>query len=191
MASSLPEPVKLEQDASPAQPSASTASRSRASRASLDESTVRRTATRLLPLGAALVAGCIVASLLLAVSLRTEFPLFSEASAARGRDCTTIASARHALDAALEAQLSLRVRDADAPRSIRSAIAAFGARTQDLATPSVETALSPVRRELNTLADSVQVSGATPDAPVADAAVDDAFARLAQAWQGPIARVCS
>jgi hypothetical protein len=155
------------------------------------QSTRRRTVSLLWPSVAALAVGSVVAALLLATSLRSEFPLYSEASAERGRDCTTIASARHALDTTLQAHVPLRAGDADAARSIRSAVAAFDARTQDLATPAVETALGPVRGGLDALSDSVQAYAAAPGASLADDAVDAAFTRVTQAWKGSIARVCS
>ncbi|MGO4534507.1 transporter [Leifsonia sp. 2MCAF36] len=197
MAPSLPEPIELEQDESPAHPaasapsSASAASRKRGSLVSIDEMTVRRTATRFWPALTALGVGCVVATLILAAALQSEFPLFSEASAARGRDCTKIASARHALDAALGAHLPLRSRDADAARAIRSAVAAFDARTQDLATPAVQSALGPIRGGLHTLSDSVQAYAAAPSASLADDAVEEANSQVTQAWRGAIARVCS
>ena len=138
----------------------------------------------------ALAAGCVVATLLLSVSVRAEFPLYSEASAERGRDCIAIRSARHALDATLEAHLPLRPGDADAARAIRSAVAAFDARTQDIATPAVETALGPVRGSLDTLADSVQGYAASAGASRTGGAADAAFAQVTESWKGAIARVC-
>lgn len=136
----------------------------------------------------ALTAGVVVAGMLLATSLRAEFPLFSEASAERGRDCTTIASARHALDATLQSRLPLRAGDAEAARAVGSAVAAFNARTQDLATPAVEAGLAEVRGRLAVLAQRVQ---APASAPKAVPGVDDALADLRDAWTGPIGRVCS
>ncbi|MFP3466154.1 transporter [Leifsonia sp. SIMBA_070] len=143
-----------------------------------------------------LAVGCVTAALLLGTAVRTEFPLFSEASAERGRDCAAIASARHALDATLQARLPLRAPDADSARAIRSAVAAFDARTQDLATDSVVAALDPVRGSLDALSDSVSVYAAVPPAPgsassSADNAVENASAAVRTAWQGAIARVCS
>lgn len=138
----------------------------------------------------ALAAGCVVAVLLLSASARAEFPLYSEASAERGRDCIAIRSARHALDATLEEHLPLRLGDADAARAIRSAVAAFDARTQDIATPAVETALSPVRGSLDTLADSVQGYAASAGASRTGGAADAAFAQVTESWKGAIARVC-
>lgn len=191
MAPSLREPLELEQDESPAQPPTTVASRPRGSIVSIGDMTARWIAPSLWPVLTALAAGIVVASLLLATSLRTEFPLFSEASAERGRDCTQIASARHALDAALQAHAPLRAQDADAARSIRSAVAAFDARTEDLATPAVATALGPVRGGLDALSGSVQAYAAAPGAFLADDAVQHALTRVAQAWKGSIARVCS
>jgi hypothetical protein len=146
------------------------------------------------PVAAALIAGCVAAGLLLSLSLRVEFPLFSEASAERGRDCIAITSARHALDATLQARLPVRAPDAGAARAIRSAVTAFDARTQDIATPAVESALNPVRGALDTLSDSVQAYAAAPVGPPSGAAgeaVQDALARVDESWQGAIARVCS
>lgn len=143
------------------------------------------------PLVAALVVGCVIAGLLLAASLRNEFPLYSEASAARGRDCTAITSARHALEATLQARLPMRAPDAEAARAIRSAIAAFDARTQDIATPAVDAALGLVRGRLDALSDSVQLFATAPGGSVADHAVQQSLADVTKAWRGPIARVCS
>jgi hypothetical protein len=143
---------------------------------------------------AGLVAGCVAAAVLLGAALSTEFPLFSEASAERGRDCTAIASARHALDAELQAHLPAPSLDAETARGIRSAVAAFEARTQDLATPSVVGALVPVRTQLDRLSDTVAASvGAPAAASAATSAgetVTDAYAAAREAWGGAIARVC-
>jgi len=188
---SLGRPLELEQDESQEQSSRSPASRRRRSRVSQRDLVTPRTALAFWPMLAALLAGSLVAALILAASLRSEFPLYSEASAARGRDCTKIASARHALDAALEAHLPLREQDADAARAIRSAVAAFAARTQDLATPAVGQALDPVRGGLDALTDGVRTYAAVPRTAAADDAVDAAFTRVTEAWKGPIERVCS
>lgn len=176
---SLREPLELEQDESHPQSVLSSVPRR------------RRTASAVWPMLAALVAGSVVAVLILAASLRSEFPLYSEASAARGRDCATIASARHALDASLNAHLPLRAGDADTARAIGSAVAAFGARTQDLATPAVDAALQPVRGGLDALSDGVRTYTATPHSSTSKQAVEAAFAGVAEAWKGSIARVCS
>ncbi|WP_431218618.1 transporter [Leifsonia xyli] len=174
-----------EQDAQPV------ASRSRPSRVPIGEMSTRRRTTRALwPPLTAFALGCGLAVLLLAGALRTEFPLFSEASAERGRDCTAIASARHALDATLQARLPLRKPDAETARAVRSAVAAFDARTQDIATPAVDAALGPVRGELSSLADTVQLSATAP-AAMGSGAVDDALARVSESWKGAVARVCS
>lgn len=138
----------------------------------------------------ALTMGCVAAVLLLGSALRTEFPLFSEASAERGRDCIRIASAHHALDATLQARLPLTAPDAETARAVRSAVAAFDARTQDLATDSVASALGPVRGALSALSDGVQVAAAAPDA-ASDDAIQHALAGVGDAWRGAIARVCS
>ncbi|WP_374009788.1 transporter [Leifsonia sp. LS-T14] len=191
MVPSLREPLELEQDESPVASVASAASRRRRPLVSDGGMRKPRTASAVWPVLAALVAGSVVAVLILAASLRSEFPLYSEASAARGRDCATIASARHALDAALEAHLPLRAEDADAVRDIRSAVAAFAARTQDLATPAVDSALNPVRGGLDALSDSVLRYAASPYSTSADATVDAAFQGVREAWKGSIARVCS
>ena len=157
-------------------------------------STRRPLLSALWPPAIALVAGCVVAGLLLSSSLRAEVPLFSEASAERGRDCTAIRSARHALDATLAARLPMPAPDAEAARTVRSAVTAFDARTQDIATPAVEAALNPVRGALDTLSDSIQAYAAAPDGPSAVSArraVDDALSGVTESWQGAIARVCS
>ncbi|ANF31394.1 hypothetical protein A0130_06685 [Leifsonia xyli] len=141
-------------------------------------STRRSLLAALWPGAAAIVTGCVVAGLLLSASLRTEFPLFSEASAERGRDCTTIRSARHALEATLQARLPMPAPDVESARAIRSAVTAFDARTQDIATPAVESALNPVRGALDTLSDSIQAYAAAPAGASADSArgaVEDAL----------------
>ncbi|MGN7798049.1 transporter [Leifsonia sp. 22587] len=184
--------------AEPSGPAADTApvtapaSRNAGGRVLSREMTARSIARRLGPPLGALVAGCVAACLLLNAALGMEFPLFSEASAERGRDCTAIASARHALDATLQARLPLRAPDAEAAQAIRSAVAAFRARTEDLATDSVVTALGPVRGSLSALSDSVSAYAAAPSASMADdTMVEQASDAVHQAWQGSIARVCA
>jgi hypothetical protein len=139
----------------------------------------------------ALGVGVLAAVLLLSGALQTEFPLFAEASAARGRDCATVASARHALDAALEARLPLGAVDADDVRAVRSAIAAFDARTADLATGSVADGLVDVQQGLTELAQRVQAASVPGSSPKAAAAVEEAMATVRHAWKGSIARVCA
>jgi hypothetical protein len=155
----------------------------------------RRTGRRPLPRAAApllaLGAGIAASILLLAGALHGEFPLFAEASAERGRDCTTVASARHALDAALESRLPLRTGDADGARAVRSAVAAFDARTSDLATASVAAGIGDVRSSLTTLLQRVQQAAAPGAAPAAASGVEDAVSTVRDAWTGRIARVCS
>lgn len=139
----------------------------------------------------ALAGGITAAALLLSGALHAEYPLFAEASAARGRDCSAIASARHALDAALEAGLPIRPADADDAREVRSSIATFDARTSDLVTPSVAVGLADVRGRLSELAGRVQAASAPGAPPEAAAGVETALAALRHAWKGRIARVCS
>jgi len=152
---------------------------------------VRRRAARPWPVALALTSGLAVAGLLLAGALQGEFPLFSEASAERGRDCTTIASARHALEATLGAHLPLQPADGDAAREVVSAVAAFDARTSDIATPAVADGLVDVRTRLDALADRVRAVSVPGAAPNTAAAVEDALASVRDAWKGPLGRVCS
>ncbi|MEV8212619.1 transporter [Leifsonia sp. NPDC077715] len=195
MAATSPEPLELEQDATSTTTSRADASRTGTIRVRTGGMSARRSLLAgLWPAAAAVVAGCVVAGLLLSASLRTEFPLFSEASAERGRDCTAIRSARHALDETLQARLPMAAPDVESARAIRSAVTAFDARTQDIATPAVESALSPVRGALDRLSDSIQVYAAAPAQASTDsarAAVEDALTGVAESWQGAIARVCS
>ena len=195
MAATSPEPLELEQDATSTASSRTSASRTAGVRVDPEGAPNRRTALAALwPAAVALLAGCVVAGLLLSASLRAEFPLFSEASAERGRDCTAITSARHALDATLQARLPMPVPDAESARAVRSAVTAFDARTQDIATPAVEEALNPVRGALDTLSDSIQAYAAAPSGSSADSArgaVEDALTGVATSWQGAIGRVCS
>lgn len=139
----------------------------------------------------ALGVGVMAAVLLLSAALQAEFPLFAEASAARGRDCATVASARHALDAALDARLPLRVPDGDGLRALRSAIAAFDARTSDLDTAAVADGLAGVHEGLSELAQRVQAASAPGSSPRAAEAVEAALENVRHAWKGSIARVCS
>jgi len=139
----------------------------------------------------ALSGGVVAATLLLSVALQSEFPLFAEASAARGRDCIVIASARHALDAALDARLPLRPADPDAARAVLSAIAAFQARTSDLATESVADGLADVRGSLSELAARVQAASVPGSQQGASDEVETALVSVRNAWRGTIARVCS
>ncbi|MGH1549297.1 transporter [Leifsonia poae] len=195
MAATSPEPLELEQDATSTPASRATASRTETARVHTGGMSTRRSLLATVwPAAAALVAGCVVAGLLLSASLRTEFPLFSEASAERGRDCTTIRSARHALEATLQERLPMAAPDVESARAIRSAVTAFDARTQDIATPAVESALSPVRGALDRLSDSIQAYAAAPAGAYAGAArgtVEDALSGVSESWQGAIARVCS
>lgn len=139
----------------------------------------------------ALAGGVVAATLVLSVALQSEFPLFAEASAARGRDCIVIASARHALDAALDARLPLRPADPDGARAVLSAIAAFDARTSDLGTESAADGLADVRGSLSELAGRVQAASATGSQQAAADAVEEALGSVRHAWRGTIARVCS
>ena len=139
----------------------------------------------------ALSGGVVAATLVLSVALQSEFPLFAEASAARGRDCIAIASARHALDAALDARLPLRPADPDGARAVLSAIAAFQARTSDLATESASDGLAEVRGSLAELAGRVQAASLPGSRQAAADGVETALGSLRHAWRGTISRVCS
>ncbi|SEI12747.1 MULTISPECIES: hypothetical protein [unclassified Leifsonia] len=140
----------------------------------------------------ALALGCLAAILILATALHTEFPLFSEASAARGRDCATIRSARHALEPALELQLdALAAHPVEAGSGIRHAVDAFRASTADIATPAVSGALSPVQGDLERLADAVDGAAMVDDPVHAVQSARDAMADLQDSWGGALARVCA
>jgi hypothetical protein len=191
VAPSLSEPLDLEQDEPPALSPTLSEPRRPGSRTATGERTTTRPYRSLWPVLTALAAGCVVAAVLLSATAHAEFPLYSEASAERGRDCSDIQSARHALDGTLEAHLPLRPGDADAARAIRSAVAAFDARTQDIATPAVETALGPVRGSLDALGDSVQGYAAAAGTSRTGRAADAAFAQVTESWKGAIARVCN
>ena len=152
--------------------------------------TLART-VRLWPGAAALALGCVAAVAALGVAAGSEFPLFSEASAERGRDCTTIRSARHALDAALDAHLpALGPHPVEAGSAIQGAVTSFRARTSDIATGAVARALDPVDHSLDELQDAVdgRAFARDPGAALADAST--AAARLREAWDGPLARLC-
>ena len=140
----------------------------------------------------ALALGCLAAILILATALHTEFPLFSEASAARGRDCATIRSARHALEPALELRLdALAAHPVEAGSGIRHAVDAFRASTADIATPAVSDALSPVDGDLERLADAVDGAAMVDDPVHAVQSARDAMADLQDSWGGALARVCA
>lgn len=140
----------------------------------------------------ALALGCLAAILILATALHTEFPLFSEASAARGRDCATIRSARHALEPALELHLdALAAHPVEAGSGIRHAVDAFRASTADIATPAVSGALSPVQGDLERLADAVDGAAMVDDPVHAVQSARDAMADLQDSWGGALARVCA
>ncbi len=135
--------------------------------------------------------GCVAAVAMLGVAAASEFPLFSEASAERGRDCTTIRSARHALDAALDAHLAaLGAHPVEAGSAIQEAVTTFRADTSDIATDAVERALDPVDRRLDDLQGAVggHAFAGDPGAALADA--NRAAADLRESWDGPLARVC-
>lgn len=147
---------------------------------------------RLWPAFAALALGCLAAIVILSIALQSEFPLFSEASAARGRDCATIRSARNVLDRELEWQLAaVSAHPVEASQSVQDAVAAFRVETRDLETASVATALGEVDRRLDALTSAVDGTGT--DAAGTDAATEATRAdrELQVAWQGAIARVCS
>ncbi|MDR6613927.1 transporter [Leifsonia sp. 1010] len=148
-------------------------------------------AVRLWPGATALTLGCVAAIAMLAVAAGTEFPLFSEASAERGRDCTTIRSARHALDAALDAHLAaLGAHPVEAGSAIQDAVTRFRAETSDIATDAVARALDPVDRTLDDLRGAVDGRALARDPGAALAAANGAAAELRGAWDGPLARVC-
>ena len=140
----------------------------------------------------ALALGCLAAILILAMALHTEFPLFSEASAARGRDCATIRSARHALEPALELHLdALAAHPVESGSGIRHAVDAFRASTADIATPAVSDALSPVDADLERLADAVDGAAMVDDPAHAVRSAREAMADLQDSWGGALARVCA
>lgn len=148
-------------------------------------------AVRLWPGAAALALGCAAAAALLAVAAGAEFPLFAEASAERGRDCTAIRSARHALDAELDAHLAaLGAHPVEAGSAIQEAVTAFRAATRDIATDAVERALDPVDRRLDELQGAVGGEAFARDPGAALAGANAAAARLREAWAGPLDRVC-
>lgn len=140
----------------------------------------------------ALALGCLAAILILAMALHTEFPLFSEASAARGRDCATIRSARHALEPALEFHLeALAAHPVEAGSGIRHAVDAFRASTADIATPAVSDALSAVDGNLERLADAVDGAAMVDDPAHAIRSAHEAMADLEDSWGGALSRVCA
>ena len=148
-------------------------------------------AVRLWPGAAALMLGCIAAVAMLGVATASEFPLFSEASAERGRDCTTIRSARHALDAALDAHLAaLAAHPVEAGSAIQEAVTTFRAETSDIATDAVARALDPVDRRLDELQGTVDGQAFAGDPAAALAGANRAAAEVRDAWSGPLARVC-
>ncbi|MFF9565440.1 transporter [Leifsonia sp. NPDC014704] len=146
---------------------------------------------RLWPGATALTFGCVAAIAMLGIAAGTEFPLFSEASAERGRDCTTIRSARHALDAALDAHLAaLGAHPVEAGSAIQDAVTRFRAETSDIATDAVARALDPVDRTLDELRGAVDGRTFARDPGAALAAANAAAVQLRGSWDGPLARVC-
>ncbi|WP_285115862.1 transporter [Leifsonia sp. fls2-241-R2A-40a] len=147
---------------------------------------------RLWPALLALALGCAAAIAMLTVALNSEFPLFAEASAARGRDCATIRSARHALDPALQMHLAaLAPHPVEAGTGIQDAVAAFESETSDIGTASVATALGEVDRRLDELATAVGGAALAQDPADAIATATRAQADVQAAWEGAIARVCA
>jgi len=147
---------------------------------------------RLWPVLTALALGCLAAVVILALALQTEFPLFSEASAARGRDCATIRSARHALDRQLELELvAVSAHPIEAGQGVQDAVAGFHAATRDLGTPSVARALGDVDRRLDALTSVVNGTGTDSAGTDTAAEVARANGEVQVSWEGAIARVCS
>lgn len=143
------------------------------------------------PLGG-LALGCLAAILILVMALHTEFPLFSEASAARGRDCATIRSARHALEPALQLHLgALTAHPVEAGSGIRHAVDTFRASTADIATPAVSDALSAVDGNLERLATAVDGAAMVDDPGQAVRDAHAAMADVEDSWGGALARVCA
>lgn len=148
-------------------------------------------AARLWPGAAALTLGCVAAIAMLAIAAGSEFPLFSEASAERGRDCTAVRSARHALDAALDAHVAaLGAHPVEAGTAIQEAVTSFRAATSDIATDAVARALTPVDRSLEGLQGAVDGEAFADDPRGALADANAAVAELRSGWSGPLARVC-
>jgi hypothetical protein len=158
----------------------------------------RRTGGTTWHVAVAVAAGLAVAALILVAALSARPALFSEASAERGRDCATVASARHGLEAGVEA--ALRADTAPSAQTvtlIHAATNRFRAATDDLATKAVVDAMTPIHVRVDGL-DAAVAPVSTPAADLDPEAVRESTAtrvRLAAddlrlQWDGRLGQIC-